>query len=231
MAGSKKYEPPKATAGDYTHTVVRAGLGAIPLVGTAATELFRLVVEPPLDRRRQVWMEEVGESLRKLDAEKGVRLEDLRENDTFIDIVLQASQAAMRTSHEEKRKALRNAIMNSALPHSPDEARQHFFIRLIDELSARHLQVLKIFQDPLEWAKANKHDTPIIVGDNEDADLARRLAFPDMGDERPYAEQIWRDLHVRGLVKRDSFQRVFGPAKNEITVIAHEFLRYIKEPV
>ena len=42
----EKYNPPKRSTGDAVHAVVRAGLGAIPLAGAAATELLNLMVLP-----------------------------------------------------------------------------------------------------------------------------------------------------------------------------------------
>jgi hypothetical protein len=77
MAKDSKYKSPKATKGDAGHAIVRAGLGAIPVAGSAATELFNAIVVPPLERRRSAWMEQVGEALRRLEEQRGIRLEDL----------------------------------------------------------------------------------------------------------------------------------------------------------
>ena len=82
------FDPPKAGKGDAAHAVVRAGLGTIPVAGAAATELLNAIVTPPLEKRRQQWMEKVGEALREIEASKGIKLEDLQNNDVFLDIVL-----------------------------------------------------------------------------------------------------------------------------------------------
>lgn len=57
----------KTTKGDIIYATVKAGLGSIPVLGSAATELFGLVVTPPLDKRRQEWMNEVAERLKELE--------------------------------------------------------------------------------------------------------------------------------------------------------------------
>jgi hypothetical protein len=93
-------------------------------------------------------MEEVGNALQKLEAERGVQLEDLQTDETFIDTVMQASQAAMRNSQDEKRRALRNAVMNAALPNAPEQSLQELFVAFIDLFTVWHLRVLKLFQDP-----------------------------------------------------------------------------------
>src|SRR5687768_17141556 len=123
MAAKRKYDPPETSTGDHGHALTRAGLGSLPYVGSAAVELFGSLMMPPLQKRQREWMEEIGEGLRALEA-KGVNLDELRDNEAFIDTVLHASQAALRTSVKEKREALRNAVLNSALPHAPDESRR-----------------------------------------------------------------------------------------------------------
>jgi hypothetical protein len=131
MKDDDKYSPPEASLGDHAHTLARAGVGSIPLAGAAATELFQKLIAPPLEKRRQEWMKSVAVGLRQLEEQQRLTLDDLSENDTFIDAVMSASQAAIRTSHEGKREALKNAVLNSALPDPPDESRQQIFIGLV----------------------------------------------------------------------------------------------------
>lgn len=37
---------------DIPYSLIKAGLGSIPLLGSAAIELFSLVITPPLEKRR-----------------------------------------------------------------------------------------------------------------------------------------------------------------------------------
>jgi hypothetical protein len=54
----------------------------------------------------------------------------------------------MSTHKQEKRDALRNALLNIALHRSTDEDQQQTFLRYIDELTVWHLRILSLFQDP-----------------------------------------------------------------------------------
>ena len=132
MDDQEKYNPPQSSTGDTIHAMARAGLGAIPYVGTAASELLNAIVTPPLERRRNEWMKQIGEALRKLEKQMGVVLESLQEKDEFIDIAIEATQIAIKTSNREKKEALKNAILNSALPSPPEESLQKLFLNLID---------------------------------------------------------------------------------------------------
>jgi hypothetical protein len=142
------YKPPESETGDRAMAVVRSTLGAVPIIGAAAQELLDHVIRPPLVRRQQEWMEDIAGGLRKLEADHGIRPEQLRDNRAFVDAVLSATQAAIRTSQHEKKKALRNAVLNAGLPGAPEVALQQMFISLVDRFSDWHLRILQLFKDP-----------------------------------------------------------------------------------
>ncbi len=70
-----------------------------------AGALLNYFMTPPLEKRRNEWLDALGTRLVQLEKEKGISLEDLKENDEFIDIVIQATQIALRSSQEEKKEA------------------------------------------------------------------------------------------------------------------------------
>src|SRR6266571_8793264 len=104
MKRDPELDPPKKTAGDAAHALIRAGLSAIPVAGGTAVELFQALVTPPLERRRDTWMREVGEAIQRLESEKKIQLDQLQKDEKFLDTLMQASGAALRTSQEEKRR-------------------------------------------------------------------------------------------------------------------------------
>lgn len=231
MAERNKYTPPEGTAADAAHTVTRAGLGTIPVVGGAASELFSAVVTSSLDRRRQEWMEQVGEGLRALEQKRGINIEDLGDNESFIDTVMLASQAAIRNSQHEKRRALLNAVLNAALPDAPDQARQHMFVDLVDVFTEWHLRILALFHDPPGWFE--RHGAPANLGMGG---LSRVLieAFPELRDQRPLYDQIWRDLYTRGLVNTEILHVTMsgqGLAQRRTTDLGAEFLAFLMDPI
>jgi hypothetical protein len=77
-----KYKVPKPSAGDVAHAVAKEELGILPVAGGLGEELFQLVLKPPLEKRRDEWMNSVAEGLRTLE-ESGVKIEDLSENEEF----------------------------------------------------------------------------------------------------------------------------------------------------
>jgi hypothetical protein len=223
--------PPKEDYGDHLHTLARAGVSLIPLVGGAAVELFNTIIAPPILRRRNEWMEEIAEALQKLAAEKKITLDTLKDDPAFIDSVLQATQAAIRSHQQTKRDALRNAVLNSALPGSPDSSTQLMFISFIDRFTEWHIRILSLFIDPPRWA--TKHDVglpEISVGG-----LSHILlhAFPELSGREPFYWQIWTDLNGSGLLNTPSMGGTMtwnGLVAKRTTEFGDQFLRFISEP-
>jgi hypothetical protein len=46
----------KPSSGDYAYAAAKAGLGSIPIIGAAASELLGFIITTPLEKRRQKWM-------------------------------------------------------------------------------------------------------------------------------------------------------------------------------
>jgi hypothetical protein len=176
MSDSEKYKPPAPGAGDKAYAVVRAAVGSIPLVGNAATELLSALFAPPLERRRQRWMEEIADALRILEENRQISLSDLQSNESFITTLVQASEAAVRNHQKEKVEALRNAVVNSALGINIKEDLQLAFIRYVNELSPSHLSLLTFFRDneqKFERVQSYQELFQSFVSENPNADIQR----------------------------------------------------------
>lgn len=59
-------QPPGKRLGGVQHTVAKAGIALIPVIGGAAAELFALVLALPLEKRRDEWMAEVADYLSRM---------------------------------------------------------------------------------------------------------------------------------------------------------------------
>lgn len=167
-------------------------------------------------------MEEIADGLRDLE-KKGLRLEDLRSNEQFISAVMHASQIALRTHQEEKRHALRNAVLNIATGQSPDEMLQQVFLNLIDLFTEWHLRILKLFQAP--------PPVPGLVTGGS-ADVLEH-AFPQLKGQREFYDPIWRDLFFRNLVGSESLHvmaTATGLTQKRTTTLGDKFLAFVEEP-
>lgn len=225
-------EVPTATTIDHVHTLARAGIASVPIIGNAAAELFDHVITPPLEKRREAWRESVGQRLFELEAREQISIEALQSNDTFITAATRASQAAMRAHQENKLEALRNAILNSARPGAPSDTLQQLFIHWVDELTVDHLRFLILFRDPKEWFRKSDKPPPSFAISSSLSQLLE-AAYPDLGGNRTLYELIASDLEVRKLFSgggMNTMMSASGVWVKRTTTLGDQFVDYISNP-
>jgi hypothetical protein len=119
--------------------------------------MITMWIKPPYEKRQQEWFAAVTEGLQRLEATVGgFNAGDAFQNEQFFTAFIAATDAAVRTHQQEKRRALRNAVLNAALPNAPDEELQQMFIRFIRDLGPTHLQLLQHFAYPTAGLSAEE---------------------------------------------------------------------------
>jgi len=226
-------EKPKQTAGDVGHVLAKGIIGAIPIAGALASEIFNLVIAPPLTKRRDEWMNSIAEGLKKLEEKvEGFKIEELSKNEMFITTVMQASQAAVRNHQKEKLKALRNAVLNAALPNAPEEDLQMIFLGYIDSLTTWHVRILKLFDNPIEWFKQTGKKFPELLFDGLENVLTS--AYPELRGQRGFYDQLSRDLCSQGLLNTEAMNATMtapGLIASSTTDMGKEFIKFITSPI
>lgn len=220
----------KTTGKDIAYAVAKAGLGSVPIIGAAATELLTLIITPPMEKRREIWMSEVGEALKELELKRKVDLAGLATNDEFIDIVMQASAFAIKTSEQEKLRSFRNAILNTAAGDAPNTVLNQTFIKILDSFTSWHIRVLKLIDNPTLWFKQNnKTMTGYVVTSLRTLVIT---AFPDMKDSNELLDLVWSDLGRAGFHNTTQLSTTMSGddlLANRTTEIGRQFLKFISE--
>lgn len=222
-----KYSPPDQTTGDTVSAIARAAVQLLPFVGSPAVELLNHAIMPPLERRRDAWMETVAEGLQSHD----VAFEELGTREELLDAFLQASAAAIRTSDEEKRAALRNAVLNIATRWDPDESLDQPFLNLVERLQPWHLRLLKALDNPPEWAK--EHGVNYSPALSSSIDGFIEAAFPELRGRQDFYGQLWAELGQAGLSGGSGLSGMMsasGWLASRTSDRGKKFLRFISEP-
>jgi len=184
----KKTKGIKKTTGDYLHHGTRAALSVIPWIGGSAVELFSILIAPPLEKRLDEFLNDISDRLKRLEEQGKTNFKNLSENKEFISAVLQAMRTAISTHDEEKLNALRNAVINTALDDTLDDAKRQIFLRYIDELTPWHILILKGMADL-------RNAPPIPLKQFIDTYL------PDFSaEEKEFFDVLQRELSDRGLL-------------------------------
>lgn len=240
---SNQINPPKKSAGDLAYGIIKAGVGAVPFGGTVA-EVIGMVFGPPLQKRTEQWQQEVSDAINELNERFNIPLEELQQNEVFIDTVLHATQIALRTSDSEKLHALRNAILNTALVESPDDILHHIFLNYVEDFTGWHIRLLHFANNPIEWLGNRGIESSRyrdLLGGNE----LLLAMFPEFGDYMNPSESrvqelslIWKDLADRGLTtgSQDLVNQGFPdrmidpPGYRWLSPIGEKLLTFILEP-
>lgn len=229
---------PKQNAKDVAHSMVKAGFSRIPVAGWAASELFSLVITPSLEKRRNEWLESLAKKLKELEGKvEDFKIESLRENESFISTLIQASRVAIANHHRVKREALQNAVLKAALPNAIADDLQLMFLNWIDYFTPRHLTMLKFFEDFKPKTLPTKTGTTELVFFNksESKKLSAQEAFPDLSSNEHVHNQIFADLYARGLISPNTpdSPRFLDKVKYNvlITNLGQQFLDFITSPI
>ena len=225
--------PSSKSTADIAREVGKAIVSAVPMAGGPLQILFENVFSAPIEKRKQAWLEQLAEVVievqRRVDR---LTTEKLATNETFVTVAMQASQMAIRNHQKVKLRALRNAVLNSALPNPPQEDEQMIFLRLVNQLTPWHLRVLGLFNDPVEWMKENgiTYSGWGIGG----VSTVIEHCFPDLRGQRDTYEQIVRDLQTDGLVKEGKFLHItmtgHGMVEARTTDRGKCFIKFITSP-
>jgi hypothetical protein len=224
---------PKQTVADVGYSLAKGVFSGVPFVGGLASEIFNLVIAPPLTKRRDEWMESIAEGLKELeDKVKGFKIEDLSKNESFITTVMHATQAAVRNHQKEKLDALRNAALNAALPNAPVEDLQMMFLGYIDTLTTWHIRILKLFDNPPDWFKQNEKKFPNLdIGGLEDVLTS---AYPELRVQRGFYDQVFKDLFEKGLINTEGLHVTMtghGLKAQRTSDMGKAFIKFITSPI
>ena len=225
--------PKKRSAGDAAREIGKAIVSAVPAAGGPLQVLFENVFSAPIERRKQVWLEQLAEVVNELQRKvEGLTPEKLAANEAFVTVAMQASQIAIRNHQQEKLEALRNAVLNSALPNPPEEDEQIIFLRLIDQLTPWHLRVLSLLSGPEQWMARNNVQNPGWSAGGVSTVIEH--CFPDLRGKRDIYDQIVRDLQAEGLVGQGQFLHVTmtgrGMLESRLPDRGKRFLKFISAP-
>jgi hypothetical protein len=189
--------PPQPSHVDAAIEGIKAGLGGVP-------GLLAAILKTPIEKRRDEWMWDVASKLIQLDNKvEGFSIQSLAKNEVFISTLLQAASAAQRTHVVEKRIALRNAVLRTALAPSFDETKAEILVNLIDSITAWHIKILDLYANPEEWLARHGKGLDNRISSGSRAHVLE-LAYPELTDQRTFYDPIVRDLYNKGLLRAES---------------------------
>lgn len=237
MVDEEPIDPPPrdSAAASLVAKGVEAGLSLVPGAGGPLSIAFAAAIGRGYNRRLYAWLEDLAAAVDDLcRAVDELTLEDLADDELFLDAVATATRAAERTSSSEKRTALRNAVLNTALPdRRPDADLAAIFLRWIDDFTPSHLRLLTHLDDPVGWFDRRpelQRPENIYMGGRMQVIGA---ALPEMVATPGLVDQAFKDLQAAGLTNIGGLNvtqtgaSLFQPATTEL---GKAFIRFVTDP-
>lgn len=205
-------------------------------------QLLAAIVMPSVTRRRDAWAQSVADGIVAL-SDKGLSAEDLAQNEAFTTAFLHASQVAMRSHQKEKLRALRNAVLNSAMKNAPEEDLQLIFLGFVDTLTPLHIRVLKFVDEPEIKIRTNNIEIPDWRTTGKELEFYQFIyyVFPELRSDNGIYRHILSELSNKGLTdagnlnnsELGSFYAQYNVASFflVITSLGKQFLSFIASPI
>ena len=202
----------------------------VPGGGYGVQQLVKQFIGEPLEKRREAWFTMLGEGLQDLqDHLDGFNPAALGENEEFVSVVYEATQMAMRTHHDEKREALKNAVLNTAAGIAFDDVVRGSFMDYVNRFSILHIKVLRLLQDPTKSPAMCARVANMMAGGLETL-ITAALPNEVAGGLVAHA---FRDLSSANLVigSLNVTTSTDGLMEKRTTQVGDAFLRFISSPV
>jgi hypothetical protein len=221
--------PVPTRAEDVLNKGIRAGIGAVPVVGSVLTEFLAFVVGDPAQERRDDFMKATLERVLELETEfDQLDKEALRSNEQFQATFIQATRLSTQAASEEKRTLLQNAILNAAILDI-DENQRQILMQFLERITPLHAAVLGLLDNPP--ANPNVQRMPAISMGG--LNLVVEAAIPDLRGNRAIADRIVADLEAMGLANGASLHVTMtgsGLMAQRSTPLGRLFLKFISKP-
>jgi hypothetical protein len=225
---SERY--PEPDEGDAVYAAARSLISVLPGAGGSVNELLAFVLAPSVSRRRDNWFKDLADVIEEVKEKvEGFNVEDLGRNEAFVSATIQATRIAAGTHREEKRKILRNALLNVALGTGPDEDTQQIFLNIIDAFTASHVRVLDVLWRGPGRMTAILWDQSRIPMNARNYGSAIEVLVPELKGQGALAEYILTDLRNRGFTQLNSLSNNF-PQGGTITNMGVQFMRFVLHP-
>lgn len=236
-------EPP--TGGERALRVTKAGIGPVlaagaAIVGGVAVPVLPAVAAVAALITEELWLPHLRMRKDAIVNDVAAKLQDVPESvlnsPAFIDAMSAGVQAAIKTSSELKREALRNAIVNSVSATAPELVKQQQFFALTDRYSELHLMLLDLFAtggpSSSRWYQQELADPDSPVRHEGRFSSAAKMAERVFHHHQlEFIRHVWGQLVADGLVRAPLDNGGEGDIVHlkRTTALGDEYLAFIRE--
>lgn len=222
--------------------ITKSVISSIPIVGSAAVEVWNEVESKQVERKIQRLEEFYTGLYHELGKLKDQINEECVKNEDILDIFEQTSRQVISERNKDKRLMFKNIFEHTITDSRSDFDETEQFLRILYELSQFQLEILAILYSPSRYNKQHGYIIPNPInnqyqsswGQYSAREILSRL-FPNKKDEiRPAIAY----LYYNGLVEEKLMDRTLQTNDNPIhildnslTTFGKRFVHYVLVPL
>lgn len=195
-------------------------LSAIPIGGTLISCVWDSIKANCAQKRLQEWQSLIERRLATVETS----LEDIGNNELFTTAMFAATELAIKTAEQEKRKFLADAVLNCA-KSSLDESIVMMFFDFVGKYTLWHLKVLDFFENPCKFSGISANN--YVMGSPAQVLFT---VYPELRSNEPFVDKIVKELYNDGLMSTENLRCTMtggGMVASKTTALGNRFIRFI----
>ena len=165
---------------DHIINGIKALISAYPFGGGIIASLISDYIPKSRERRTLEFLQQVAQDIEN--AKERINNDYIR-SEEFEYLFQKAWRVAIENYQKEKIEGFRAILINSALGKEASPEDKDLFINILNDLTGYHFQMLKVFQNPIDWNTKNGN---MVQGASYMTSLNQifNQCFPGWGDDR-----------------------------------------------
>lgn len=208
--------------GDMIEIAGKTLLSGIPIGGALITSVWDSIKANCVSKRMQEWCTTLEHRLSHLETS----LDEIGNNELFTTALYQATESALKTSENQKREYLANAVCNAAKCNL-DESVLMMFIDMANRYTLWHIKILHFFDNPMRFESVSSGEYSM------GAPMTILLdTFPELRSNEDLAKKIIKDLYTEGLLSTDNVNCTMtwnGMKASRTTKLGRKFIAFLSE--
>lgn len=222
--------------------IAKSAISSIPIVGSAAVELWNEVESKQVERKIQRLEEFFNGLSNELDKLKDQINEECIKNEDILDIFEQTSRQVISERNKDKRLMFKNIFEHTITDSKSDFDETEQFLRILHELSQFQLEILAILYSPSRYNKQHGYIIPNPINNQYQSSWGQYTARELMSQLLPGRKDEIRPaiayLYYNGLVDEKIMDRTLQTNDNPIhildnslTTFGKRFVHYVLVPL
>lgn len=218
---SEQYPQPDDS--ETFRSALEKAIESVPVFGPATSVIMSRFWVPNGSRRLEEWLKDFADDFDRHC--KNCSVENLINDEAFISASIQVARMVVGTHQEEKRKYLRNALLNIAIGNARNETKQQIFLNAIEAFAPAHVKTLNLI-----WRSTSPNwDTLRIPRDQRTYGTAIGIVSPELQGQPALIDAVLAELRNRGFTTLSVANTPF-PQGGLLTNLTAEFLTFVLSP-